>query len=62
MTMTRWSEFAGAAPRIADLRGQRLDPFFAADITGASAVEVGGGHMDVMIWKPGEGETVLRKH
>ncbi|AHH18908.1 pyridoxamine 5'-phosphate oxidase-like protein [Nocardia nova SH22a] len=45
-----------------DLRGEHLDPFFAADITGASAVEVGGGHMDVVIWKPGAGETVVRKH
>ncbi|WP_255535530.1 hypothetical protein [Nocardia sp. BSTN01] len=37
-------------------------PFFAADITGASAVEVGGGHMDVVTRKPAEGETVVRKH
>ncbi|MDR7166571.1 hypothetical protein J2W56_000289 [Nocardia kruczakiae] len=33
--MPRWSEFAGAAPRIAG--------------------------MDVVIWKPAEGETVVRK-
>ncbi|MEV5647000.1 pyridoxamine 5'-phosphate oxidase family protein [Nocardia sp. NPDC052254] len=45
-----------------DLRGQQLDPFLAADITGASAVEVGAGHLDVVIWKPGGGETVVRKH
>jgi hypothetical protein len=45
-----------------DLRGQRFDHFYAADLTGASAVEVGGGHMDVTIWKPGEPERVVRKH
>jgi Pyridoxamine 5'-phosphate oxidase len=45
-----------------DLRGQELRQFFAADVTAASAVEVGGGHMDVTIWKPGEPERVVRKH
>jgi hypothetical protein len=45
-----------------DLRGQRFSPFYAADITSASAVEVGDGHMDVTIWKPGEPERVVRKH
>ncbi|MBB5916290.1 hypothetical protein BJY24_005202 [Nocardia transvalensis] len=45
-----------------DLRGRVFDPFYVADITGASAVEVGGGHMDVTIWKPGEDERVVRKH
>ena len=45
-----------------DLRGQEFDTFYAADLTGASAVEVGDGHMDVVIWKPGEPERVVRKH
>ena len=45
-----------------DLRGQEFDTFYAADLTGASAVEVGGGHMDVTIWRPGEPERVVRKH
>ncbi|GAA3437716.1 pyridoxamine 5'-phosphate oxidase family protein [Kutzneria kofuensis] len=45
-----------------DLRGERFSPFYAADITSASAVETGGGHMDVTIWKPGAGERVVRKH
>ncbi|MGQ0574302.1 MAG: pyridoxamine 5'-phosphate oxidase family protein [Pseudonocardia sp.] len=44
-----------------DLRGQVFTPFYAADITGASAVEVGGGHMDVTVWRPGEAERVARK-
>jgi len=45
-----------------DLRGQEFTHFYAADITGASAVEVGGGHMDVTVWTPGESERVVRKH
>ena len=45
-----------------DLRGETFDHFFAVDVTGGSAVEVGDGHMDVTIWKPGEAERVVRKH
>jgi hypothetical protein len=45
-----------------DLRGQEFGHFYAADVTSASAVEVGGGHMDVTVWKPGEAERVVRKH
>lgn len=45
-----------------DLRGEEFKPFYAADITGASAVEVADGHMDVTVWKPGEAERVVRKH
>jgi len=45
-----------------DLRGQEFDHFYAADITGASAVEVGGGRLDVTIWTPGEPVRVVRKH
>ena len=45
-----------------DLRGEEFDHFFAADLTGASAVEVGGGHLDVTIWQPGRPERVVRKH
>src|SRR3954452_2281402 len=37
-----------------DLRGREFDQFYAADLTSASSVEVGDGHMDVTIWKPGE--------
>jgi hypothetical protein len=45
-----------------DLRGQDFDHFYAADVTGASAVEVADGHLDITIWKPGEPERVVRKH
>jgi hypothetical protein len=45
-----------------DLRGQEFEHFYAVDVTGASAVEVGDGHMDVTVWKPGEAERVVRKH
>ena len=45
-----------------DLREQDFDHFYAANLTGASAVEVGGGHMDVTIWRPGHPERVVRKY
>ncbi|HEY2673053.1 MAG TPA: hypothetical protein VGJ07_22180 [Rugosimonospora sp.] len=45
-----------------DLRDRDFDHFYAADLTSASAVEVGDGHLDVTIWKPGEPERVVRKH
>ncbi len=45
-----------------DLRGRAFDPFFAADITSASAVVVGDNHLDILIWQPGRGEYVVRKH
>ncbi|MFF2550492.1 pyridoxamine 5'-phosphate oxidase family protein [Nocardia sp. NPDC058058] len=45
-----------------DLRGRDFDHFYAADLTGASSVEVGDGHMDVTVWKPGQPERVVRKH
>ena len=45
-----------------DLRGQAFDQFLRADVTGASAVEMIDGHMEVTIWKPGEGERVVRKN
>jgi hypothetical protein len=44
-----------------DLRGQAFDDFFAADITGASSVEVVGDHLEITVWKPGEPERVVRK-
>jgi hypothetical protein len=45
-----------------DLRGGEFEQFYAADVTSASAVEVGEGHMDVTIWKQGKPERVVRKH
>ncbi|MFI5776380.1 pyridoxamine 5'-phosphate oxidase family protein [Nocardia sp. NPDC051570] len=45
-----------------DLRGHAFNPFYAADITSASAIEVSDDRMDVIIWKPGHGEYVVRKH
>ncbi|MFI1913692.1 pyridoxamine 5'-phosphate oxidase family protein [Nocardia sp. NPDC020380] len=57
----RWAESLYAESGF-DLRGQKFDTFFAADITGASAVEVIGEHLDITIWKPGEPERVVRKH
>lgn len=45
-----------------DLRGHEFEYFFASDLTGASAVEVCGGYLDITIWKPGTAERVVRKH
>ena len=45
-----------------DLRDQEFDDFLAADITGASSVGVGGDHLDLTVWKPGEPERVVSKH
>lgn len=45
-----------------DFREDKFDPFYAADITGGSAVEIIDGHMEVVIWKPGEAERVVVKH
>ena len=46
----------------ATVRGRTFDHFFAARLVGAAAVEVGGGHMDVTMWRAGASEHVVRKH
>jgi hypothetical protein len=45
-----------------DLRGQKFAPFYTADVTSASSVEVVDGHLDITVWKYGDGERVIRKH
>jgi hypothetical protein len=44
-----------------DLRGQVFDPFYVADLTGASSVTIEDGQLAITIWKPGEAERVVRK-
>jgi hypothetical protein len=44
-----------------DLRGQEFD-LFAAEVTGASAVQYRDGHLDITVWKPGSPERLVRKH
>jgi hypothetical protein len=44
-----------------DLRGQEFDPFYVADLTGASSIELSDGQLTITIWKPGAGERVVRK-
>jgi hypothetical protein len=39
-----------------DLRGRGFDPFYVADLTGASSVEFAHGRLMIRVWKPGEGE------
>jgi hypothetical protein len=43
-----------------DLRGQSFDPFYVADIAGASAVTFEEGQLTLTLWKPGEGERTQR--
>jgi Pyridoxamine 5'-phosphate oxidase len=44
-----------------DLRGQPFDPFFVADLAGASSVSFEDGRLSIAIWKPGRGVRVVRK-
>jgi hypothetical protein len=44
-----------------DLRGQEFDPFYVADLIGASSVAFDEGQLTITVWKPGEGERVVRK-
>jgi hypothetical protein len=44
-----------------DVRGEVFDPFYVADITGASSIELEGEQLLITIWKPGEGERVVKK-
>lgn len=44
-----------------DLRGREVDPFYVADLTSASSVELDDGQLTITIWKPGAGERVVRK-
>ena len=48
--------FEGGGP---DIRGQRLDPFYVADIISASCIEFVEGQLQVTVWKPGEGEQAV---
>ncbi|SUA80915.1 PPOX class probable F420-dependent enzyme [Nocardia otitidiscaviarum] len=44
-----------------DLRGEKFDPFFGVEITGASAVELIDGQLEIAVWKPGGQEYTIRK-
>jgi hypothetical protein len=39
-----------------DLRGQKFDPFFVAELAGASSVEFRDGQLTITTWKPGQEE------
>jgi hypothetical protein len=45
-----------------DLRGSEFDHLYDTDLTGASAVEVVDGHLDITVWTPDQPERVIRKH
>lgn len=40
-----------------DLRSQRFDPFFVADLRGASALRLQDEQLFITVWKPGQGES-----
>ncbi len=44
-----------------DLRGQRFDPFYVADLTGGSSVVIEDNKLKIAIWIPDEGERVVEK-
>lgn len=44
-----------------DVRGEDFPQFYAADILGASCVEVSDDHLDITVWTGGA-ERVIRKH
>jgi hypothetical protein len=44
-----------------DLRGKPFDPFYVGDIAGASSLTFADGQLTVTIWKPGQGERMVRK-
>jgi Pyridoxamine 5'-phosphate oxidase len=44
-----------------DLRGKDIDPFYVADITSASSIEVDKNKLKIRIWKPGAPERVVHK-
>lgn len=41
---------------------EQFDHFFRAELTGASAVQVADGQLDVTVWAAGADERVIRKH
>jgi hypothetical protein len=44
-----------------DLRGEVFDPFYVADLTSASSLELVDNQLEITIWKPGEGERTVTK-
>lgn len=44
-----------------DLRTEVFDPFYVADITGASSIVLDGNELVITIWRPGEGLRIVKK-
>jgi hypothetical protein len=40
---------------------KKFDPFYVADLTGASSVAIEDGQLAITIWRPGDKERVARK-
>lgn len=57
---TRWADDLFERSGL-DFRDEVFDPFYVADINGASSIELDDNELVITIWKPGEGERVVRK-
>jgi hypothetical protein len=44
-----------------DLREEKFDPFYVADITSASSLALVDQQLEITIWKPGAPERVVKK-
>lgn len=44
-----------------DLRGEKFTPFYVADLSGASSVELEDNQLKITIWKAGEPERIVWK-
>lgn len=44
-----------------DIRGEVFDPFYVADITGASSIALVDEQLEITIWKPGEREQIVHR-
>jgi hypothetical protein len=44
-----------------DLRGQEFDPFYVAELTSASSLQIEDERLTITIWKPGQGERTVNK-
>ena len=44
-----------------DLRDKPFEPFYVADLTGASSLELADEQLHITIWKPGQGERSVQK-
>jgi len=44
-----------------DIRGEEFDPFYVADLNGASSIELVDNVLRITIWRPDQGERVVNR-